>query len=131
MPSADAGPPAPRGALPSSPPSSTLVGDVLRVATAPLRHGSLVLLGDEEAAAAPSVVGTVHVGDETRRRGDALRLLTREDVPEVHLRPGPVQAPRRRVVHAGRLVRAPERPEAEPVRISAEYQPLGHSRMPR
>ena len=91
-----------------------LVSDVLRVATAPLRHGSLVLLDEEEAALPPSVVGTVEVGDETRRRGDALRLLAREDVPKVHLRPGPIQAPRRRVVRAGRLVRAPEQPEAEP-----------------
>ena len=91
-----------------------LVGDVLRVAMAPLRHGSLVLLGDEEAALPPSVVGTVHVRDETRRRGDALRLLAREDVPEIHLGPGPLQAPRRRVVRAGSLMRRLEGAEAEP-----------------
>ncbi|XP_044361886.1 protein NRT1/ PTR FAMILY 8.2-like [Triticum aestivum] len=49
-------------------PEGVLGGDVLRVALAPLCHGSLVLLGDEEAALQPDVVCTVLVRDQTRRR---------------------------------------------------------------
>ena len=71
-------------------PEGVLCHDVLRVAPAPLRHGSLVLLGDEEAALPPTVLRTVLVRDKTRRRGEILRLLAREDIVEVHLRRRPL-----------------------------------------
>ncbi|KAE8812958.1 hypothetical protein D1007_10056 [Hordeum vulgare] len=51
-------------------PITLLVGDVLRVAPAPLRHDLLILLGDEEAALPRSVLRTVLCGVYTRRRGD-------------------------------------------------------------
>ena len=43
-----------------------------------------------------------------------MRLLARVDVLEVHLRAQPVQAPCRRVVRTGGLVRSLEGAEAEP-----------------
>jgi len=95
-------------------PEGFLIGDVLRVAPAPLRHGPLVLLCDEEAALPPSMLRTFLVRDKTRRRGDVLHLLARVDILEVHLLAWPVQVPRRRVVGACGLVRCLERTEAEP-----------------
>ena len=66
-------------------PEGFLVGDVLRVAPAPLRHGPLVLLGDEEAALPLGVLSTVLRRVQTRRRGDVERLLERVHILEVHL----------------------------------------------
>ena len=111
-----------------------LVGDVLRVAAASLRHGSLVLLGDEEAALPPNVVGTVHVGDETRRRGDALRLLrvktSRKFICDRGLSKRHAAASYARAASCA-LRNVPRPGRTSPDHISAEYQPLGRSRTVR
>ena len=111
-----------------------LVGDVLRVATAPLRHGSLVLLGDEEAALLPHVVRTILVGDETRRRATRCACshvkTSRKFICDRGLSKRHAAASYARA--ASCVLRNVPRPSrTSPGRISAEYQPLGRSRTPR
>jgi hypothetical protein len=70
-----------------------------------MRHGALVVLGDEQAALRLAMKVAVHLRDEVRLWREELRFLEGLRLGEVHLQARAPEAPCRRVIHTRHLLR--------------------------